>query len=407
MSVLSLLRLALRVIARNKARAFLTVLGIVIGVAAVITMVALGTGASSNVAKRIHSLGANLVIVLPGSSSTGGVKGGSGSSSNFDLDDVESLRREVGSINAIAPTNRQNAQLVSGDANWSTSVFGATPDFYKVREWHASIGTTHSPLDEVAQGKVCVLGQTVATALFGERDPLGQTVRIKKVPFRVIGVLEPKGQSPTGSDQDDAVIIPFSTFMQRLAGGSRDQVGAAYASALSADVADAAVDEMRAVLRQRHHLTDGQEDDFSLRNLRDIAKASEEIADQMTLLLGSIAGVSLLVGGIGIMNIMMVSVTERTREIGIRMAVGARGGDILAQFLVEAVVLSALGGIIGVLLGWVTARILSDTTGWPTEFDPQMAAVAFGFSAAVGVFFGFWPARKAAQLDPIDALRYE
>ncbi len=407
MSLLAFFRLALRVIARNKARAFLTVLGIVIGVAAVITMVALGTGASASVATRISSLGANLVIVLPGSSSAGGVRGGSGTNTTLGLDDVDALRREVSTITAVAPSNRQNAQLVAGDANWSSSVFGTTPEFYKVREWQAASGTTHTHLDEAAQGKVCVLGQTVASALFGERDPLGQTIRIKKVPFRVIGVLEPKGQSPTGNDQDDAVVIPFSTFMQRLAGGARDQVGSIYASAVSADLADVAVEEMRAVLRQRHHLTDAQEDDFSLRNLRDIAKASEEVADQMTILLASIAGVSLLVGGIGIMNIMMVSVTERTREIGIRMAVGARGIDILAQFLIEAVVLSAIGGVLGVLVGWLAARLLSDATGWPTEFDPQMATLAFGFSAAVGVFFGFWPARKASQLDPIDALRYE
>ena len=407
MNPFTLLRLALTVIARNKARALLTVLGIVIGVAAVITMVALGAGASSNIAGQIASLGANLIVILPGSSQIGGVKGGSGSSSTLDLADVDALRREVRTISAIAPSQRTNAQVVAGDANWSTSVTGTTPTFFRIRQWETSLGSTHSELDEAAQNKVCVLGQTVATQLFGMGSPIGATVRIKKVPFRIIGVLVVKGQSPMGNDQDDTIIIPFSTFMQRIQGGQRDQVGATYASAIQADLSGAAVDELRAVLRQRHHLRQDEDDDFALRNMADIAKASVEVSESLTILLLSVAAVSLLVGGIGIMNIMLVSVTERTREIGIRMAIGARGRDILVQFLVEAVVLSAIGGIIGVGLGWLSARILSESTGWPTAFDPQMALISFAFSAAVGVFFGFYPARKAAQLDPIEALRHE
>ncbi len=407
MSIFTLLRLAFRVIARNKARAMLTVLGIVIGVAAVIAMVALGTGAQQNIAKQIASLGSNLIILIPGTTNVAGVRGGGGSSTTVDVDDIDALRREVKSISLITPANRQQVQIVAGDANWGTTVQGTTPAFYTVRDWPVETGAQHSELDEASQNKVCVLGKTVATQLFGTDDPIDKWVRIKKVPFRVIGVLLAKGQSPMGTDQDDAVIIPFSVYRQRMAGTQRDQIQAAYAAAIDANSAQAAVDEMTAVLRQRHHLRESAEDDFSIRNLADIAAASREVSDSMTLLLGSIAGVSLLVGGIGIMNTMLVSVTERTREIGIRMAVGAKARDILVQFLVEAVVLSAIGGAIGVLFGWWVARLLSDATGWVTVFDPAVAALAFAVSGAVGVFFGFWPARRAAQLDPIDALRYE
>jgi putative ABC transport system permease protein len=407
MSVFTLLRLAFRVILRNKTRALLTVLGIVIGVAAVIAMVALGTGAQENISRQISSLGANLIILIPGTTNVAGVRGGGGSSTTVDVDDIDALRREVKSISNLAPTNRQQVQIVAGDSNWGTNIVGTTPAYYVVRDWRAEIGTEHSELDEASQNKVCVIGKTVAMQLFGTDDPIDKWVRIKKVPFRIIGVLSSKGQSPMGSDQDDTVIIPFSVFRQRMAGTQRDQIQAAYAAALDANSAQAAVDEMTAVLRQRHHLRDNAEDDFSIRNLADIAAASQEVSNSMTLLLGSIAGVSLLVGGIGIMNTMLVSVTERTREIGIRMAVGAKASDILVQFLVEAVVLSAIGGAIGVLVGWWAAKLLSDTTGWVTVFDPAVAALAFGVSAAVGVFFGFWPARRAAKLDPIDALRYE
>ena len=407
MSVFTLLRLAFRVILRNKTRALLTVLGIVIGVAAVIAMVALGTGAQQNIAKQISSLGANLIILIPGTTNVAGVRGGGGSSTTVDVDDIEALRREVKSISNLAPTNRQQVQIVAGDANWSTNVTGTTPAYYVVRDWHADIGTEHSELDEASQNKVCVIGKTVASQLFGTDDPIDKWVRIKKVPFRIIGVLTSKGQSPMGSDQDDTVLIPFSVYRQRMAGTQRDQIQSAYAAALDANSAQAAVDEMTSVLRQRHHLRDNAEDDFAIRNLADIAAASQEVANSMTFLLGSIAGVSLLVGGIGIMNTMLVSVTERTREIGIRMAVGAKSSDILVQFLVEAVVLSAIGGAIGVFFGWWAAKLLSDATGWVTVFDPAVAALAFGVSAAVGVFFGFWPARRAAKLDPIDALRYE
>ncbi len=407
MSLFTLLRLAFRVIARNKARAMLTVLGIVIGVAAVIAMVALGTGAQQNIAKQIASLGSNLIILIPGTTNVAGVRGGGGSSTTVDVDDIEALRREVKSISLIAPANRQQVQIVAGDANWGTTVQGTTPAFYTVRDWGVENGAPHSDLDEASMNKVCVLGKTVATELFGTDDPVDKWVRIKKVPFRVIGVLVAKGQSPMGTDQDDTVLIPFSVYRQRMAGTQRDQIQAAYAAAIDANSAQAAVDDMTAVLRQRHHLRESAEDDFSIRNLADIAAASREVSESMTLLLGSIAGVSLLVGGIGIMNTMLVSVTERTREIGIRMAVGAKARDILVQFLVEAVVLSAIGGAIGVAFGWWVARLLSDTTGWVTVFDPGIAALAFAVSGAVGVFFGFWPARRAARLDPIDALRYE
>ncbi len=407
MSLFTLLRLAFRVIGRNKARAALTVLGIVIGVAAVIAMVALGTGAQQNIASQIAALGSNLIIIIPGTTNVAGVRGGGGSSTTVDVEDIDALRREVKTISQIAPANRQQVQIVAGDANWGTQVQGTTPGFYSVRDWHTDQGTTHSDQDEASQNKVCVLGRTVATELFGREDPIDKWVRIKKVPFRVIGVLSSKGQSPMGSDQDDTVIIPFSVYRARMAGTQRDQIQSAYAAAIDANSAQAAVDDMTAVLRQRHHLRESADDDFSIRNLADIAAASREVSESMTLLLGSIAGVSLLVGGIGIMNTMLVSVTERTREIGIRMAVGAKARDILIQFLVEAVVLSAIGGAVGVFFGWLAARLLSDATGWVTIFDPSIAALAFAVSGAVGVFFGFWPARRAAQLDPIDALRYE
>ena len=407
MSLLTLLRLSFRVLGRNKARGLLTVLGIVIGVAAVIAMVALGTGAQQNIAQQIASLGSNLIVLMPSSNNIGGVRGGGGSMSTLMVDDIEALKRDVALVSDIAPTNRTSAQIVAGDANWSTNVQGTTPSYYRIRDWAAAIGSVHSELDEAARNKVCVLGQTVATQLFGTEDPVGQTIRIRRMPFRVLGVLTVKGQSPMGGDQDDTVIIPFNTFRQRLAGAQKDNVQFTYASTAQADDTPYAVEEMRAVLRQRHKLRDDQDDDVAVRNLQDMANASREVADSMTLLLGSIAGVSLLVGGIGIMNTMLVSVTERTREIGIRMAVGAKSWDIRVQFLVEAVVLALIGGAIGVFLGWLAAKLLSDTTGWTTVFDPKAAAVAFLVSAGVGVFFGYWPARRAAKLDPIEALRYE
>ena len=407
MGVITLFRLALSVLSRNLARALLTVLGIVIGVAAVIAMVALGTGAQQSIAGQIASLGSNLIVIMPGATNTGGVRGGTGSLSTVDVDDIRALEREVKTISAIAPGNRTSAQVVAGDANWSTQIQGTTPAFYQIRDWRAQMGTTHAEEDELSNGKVCVLGQTVARQLFGTEDPTGQWVRIKRVPMRVIGVLASKGQSPMGSDQDDVVVIPFQTYRERLAGTQRDAVMFAYAQAKDADSAADAVTEMTAVLRQRHKLKDDADDDFSIRNLADIADTAKQVTDSMTLLLGSIAGVSLLVGGIGIMNTMLVSVTERTREIGIRMAIGARSRDILLQFLVEAVVLACVGGAIGVFFGWLASLGLSSATGWTTVFDPVIAAIAFAVSGAIGIFFGFWPARRAASLDPIDALRYE
>ncbi len=407
MNPLTLLRLSLRVLARNKARGLLTVLGIVIGVAAVIAMVALGTGAQQNIAQQIASLGSNLIVLMPSSNNIGGVRGGGGSMTTLTVDDVDAVKRDVSLVADIAPTNRTNAQVVAGDANWSTSVTGTTPSYYRIRDWQPAAGSVHTELDEAARNKACVIGQTVAKQLFGTDDPVGQTIRIRRMPFRVLGVLAAKGQSPMGGDQDDVVLIPFQTYRQRIAGPQKDNVQFTYASTAQADDTPFAVEEIRAMLRQRHKLREDQEDDVAVRNLQDMANASREVADSMTLLLGSIAGVSLLVGGIGIMNTMLVSVTERTREIGIRMAVGAKSRDILVQFLVEAVVLALIGGAIGVFLGWAAAELLSDTTGWTTVFDPKAAALAFLVSAGVGVFFGFWPARRAAQLDPIEALRYE
>ena len=407
MSLFTLLRVALRLLRRNKLRSALTVLGIVIGVAAVIAMVALGRGAQSNVASQIASLGANLILVLPGATQTAGVKGAQGSSSNLTRGDIAALGREVPTISAVAPTNRVSGQIVYGDANWSTSIFGSTPAYFDVRQWKVARGATFGDGEELTAAKVCVIGQTVADNLFGDQDPIGQTVRARNVPLRVIGVLEPKGQSVMGNDQDDTVLVPLATLQQRMIGGSRETVGTALVAATGPDTIDAAMADMRAVLRQRHHLQPDDDDDFSLRNMQDIAKANAEVADVLTVLLGAVAGVSLLVGGIGVMNIMLVSVTERTREIGIRMSVGARSRDILLQFLVEAVALSTLGGALGIGIGAIAASVLQRTTGWPTLFDPQTAAVAVAVSASIGVFFGFYPARTASRLDPVEALRHE
>jgi putative ABC transport system permease protein len=410
MNPLQSTRVALRALRVNKLRSALTMLGIIIGVGAVIAMVGVGSGAQARVAEQIQSLGSNLIIVLSGSTNASGIRLGQGSQLTITEEDAAALAREIPAIQATAPSMRGNAQVVYGNLNWATGIQGVTPDYSEVREWPVAAGRFVTSEDVDGATKVVLLGQTTAQNLFGDADPLGQVVRIKKVPFTVVGLLDRKGQNSWGQDQDDVALIPLSTAKKKVLGVS--QANARSVGSISVkvrpgeDMAEAEA-QMRGLLRQRHRLQPYQDDDFTLRNLSEILQTQEESSKVMTYLLAAIASVSLLVGGIGIMNIMLVSVTERTREIGLRMAVGARGRDILMQFQVEAVTLSLIGGVIGIALGLGGSRAISQFAEWRTQVPPQAVAMAFGFAACVGIFFGFYPARKAAQLDPIEALRYE
>jgi putative ABC transport system permease protein len=403
-------RIALRSLRVNKLRSALTMLGIIIGVGAVIAMVAVGAGASARVAEQIQSLGSNLIIVLSGSVNTGGVRIGQGSQLTITEDDSAAIAREIPAVQVSAPSVRGNTQVVFGNLNWYTGVQGVTADYFEARDWSVVNGRPIGPEDVDGATKVVLLGQTTAVNLFGDLDPLGQIVRIKKVPFTVVGLLDSKGQNSWGQDQDDIVIIPISTAKKKVLGKSNSNpraVGAISVKIRAGEDMSEAEGQLRELLRQRHRLQPNQDDDFNVRNLSEILQTQEESSKVMTYLLAAIASVSLLVGGIGIMNIMLVSVTERTREIGLRMAVGARGRDILGQFLIEAVTLSLIGGVIGIAAGLGGAEALSYFAEWRTLVAPQAIALAFGFAAAVAVFFGFYPARKAARLDPIEALRYE
>jgi putative ABC transport system permease protein len=385
-------------------------LGIIIGVAAVIAMVSVGTGAQSRIEEQIRSMGSNLIVVLPGAATSGGIRWGLGSQNTLTEEDARAIALEVPAVEVAAPSVRGAAQTVFGNTNWSTVIHGVTPEYLVAREWAVASGKVFGPEDVDSAAKVAVLGETVVKNLFGDSDPLGQTIRIKKVPFTVVGVLEPKGQSAWGQDQDDTILIPIATAKKKVLGANPSNpraVGAISVRVRDAGLMEEAQLQLRDLLRQRHRLQPGQEDDFQLRVLAEIFAAQEESAQVMTRLLAAIALVSLLVGGIGIMNIMLVSVTERTREIGLRMAVGARGRDILTQFLVEAITLSALGGIVGIGLGLAASWTIASLAQWRVELSPESIGLAFGFAAVVGVFFGFYPARKAARLDPIEALRYE
>ncbi len=405
MNWLIIFKIAGRALARNTMRSALTMLGIIIGVGAVIAMVAVGQGAKAQVEAQIASIGSNLLMVFPGSTTQAGVHGGAGTVTTLTEDDALAIQKELSSVRLAAPSLRTVAQVVSADQNWSTAVTGSDPDYFAVRDWSFESGSPFTSSDVAGANKVAVLGKTVANNLFGSRDPIGQIIRIRNVPFKVIGLLSPKGQSAMGQDQDDVVIIPLSTLQKRIMGVTYIQ--AILVSANSPQETVTASEEVQQLLRQRHHILPGQDDDFSVRNMTDIASAAEASSQVMTLLLGSIASVSLIVGGIGIMNIMLVSVTERTREIGIRMAVGARGRDILLQFLVEAVVLSLSGGFLGVVLGVASSRVISVFVHWPTIISLRSVLLAVVFSITIGVFFGLYPARRAASLNPIEALRYE
>jgi putative ABC transport system permease protein len=399
------LRIALRALGRNKLRAFLTMLGIIIGVGAVIAMVAIGEGAKATIRAQIASLGTNVLIVLPGTATQGGVRTGSGGVNTLVDGDAKAMMQELSSVAFSSPTLRRPEQIVAGNLNWSTLTQGVAPEFQQIRDWQVADGRFIHEGDIESAAKVAVIGQTVVSQLFGNDDVLDSVIRIRNIPFRVVGVLAPKGQTSQGTDQDDTVIIPYTTMQKRLM--RITYVQSITVSAVSAERVQEAQEQIAALLRQRHRIGPDREDDFIIRNLSDIAEAASTSARVMAVLLGAVASISLLVGGIGIMNIMLVSVTERTREIGIRMAVGARSRDIMLQFLVEAVVMAATGGAIGILLGIGSSEVLKFWANWPTLVSPAIVGIAFLFSGAVGVFFGFYPAKQAANLDPIEALRYE
>jgi putative ABC transport system permease protein len=409
MRPLDVCRVASRALLRHKLRSFLTALGIIIGVAAVIAMVAIGEGARARVEEAFASMGTNVLIVSSGAKTASGAKAGAGSLPTLTWDDLRAIRAEIPEIRFAAPRVHATGQVVSEDHNWLTLITGTTPEMFEIRNWPARLGAILTPEDVDGGAKNVVLGQTVAERLFGaSTDPTGQTVRIQNVPFTVVGVAAQKGQSTGGSDYDDVVFIPVTTFLAKIQGSLQKYIpGTILIEVASDDVTTAIADRVAGLLRDRHGIGIGKEDDFSIKNLTETAARKEESTQALTLLLASIAAVSLLVGGIGIMNIMLVSVTERTREIGVRMAVGAKRLHILLQFLAESVALSSAGGITGVALGLMAARRMAARFGWPLLIRPEVIAVAVGFSAAVGIGFGLYPARKASRLDPILALRYE
>jgi putative ABC transport system permease protein len=404
----STIKISLRALRVNKMRSALTMLGIIIGVGAVIAMLAVGKGASQRIEAQIASMGSNLLIILPGTTTAGGVRMGAGTSPTLTIGDAEAIEKECSAVAKVAPELGGVAQVVYGNQNWSTGIRGTTPDYLDIREWSIAAGRSFNAQDVNSATKVCLLGQTVVDNLFGSINPLEQIIRIKQVPFRVIGILAPKGQSASGRDQDDTILVPVTTAQKKLFGTKfPGMVGVISVQARSSQALDAAEKQITDLLRQRHRIAVRQDNDFSVRNLTEMMQAAEQSTKVMSLLLGSIASVSLLVGGIGIMNIMLVSVTERTREIGIRMAVGAKTADIRLQFIIEALTLSLIGGVIGILIGMAGSKLVSMIAGWSTIISVLSILLAFGFSWLVGLFFGFYPAYKASLLNPIDALRYE
>ena len=404
----STFRISFRALKVNKMRSALTMLGIIIGVGAVIAMLAVGTGASKKISDQISSMGSNLLIILPGSTTAGGVRMGAGTQPTLTMGDADAIRKECPAVQDVAPVLNGVAQVVYGHQNWSTGVVGTTQSMLNVRDWPLASGRAFTGQDVTNATKVCLLGQTVVDNLFGDLDPIGQSIRIKNLPFTVIGVLAPKGQSPQGQDQDDTIYVPVTTAQKKLFGTSfPGMIRIMMIKAKSTEDLTPAENQINELLRQRHHLGSRQDNDFTVRNLTQIMQTAEQSTKVMTLLLGAIASVSLLVGGIGIMNIMLVSVTERTREIGIRMAIGAKTWDIRLQFIIEALTLSLIGGVAGIILGISGSELISIFAGWSTIISPFAIVLAFGFSGLVGIFFGFYPAYKASLLDPIDALRYE
>jgi putative ABC transport system permease protein len=408
MQILETLRTAMSSLWANKTRSLLTMLGVIIGVSAVIAMIAIGTGASSQMEGLISSMGSNMIILRPNSPRSGGVRQGAGSGATLTLSDVTAIQDECWSVLEVAPQVNVSAQLIYENRNWPSQVVGTSPGFFVIRTLEPRLGRLLDEEDDRSSAKVCVIGQTVATELFGRADPIGNAIRINKIPFEVVGVLAAKGQSSMGQDQDDTVIVPITTAQRRLVrSGLAGSVNMAFIQAREANMMDSVLSEVRALLRQRHRLDSSKDDDFELRNMTQMLESLAQSTQVMSLLLGSVASISLLVGGIGIMNIMLVSVTERTREIGIRMAIGARAWDIRLQFLLEALLLSIAGGIVGLLLGFAASKAVTAFLKWPTSVSGTAIALAVGFSGFVGIFFGFYPAWKASLLRPIDALRFE
>jgi len=407
MTLLMIIRVAFRALVRNKMRAALTMLGIIIGVSAVIAMVSIGQGASASVQAQIESIGTNLLFVSAGAQNVGGVRSGTGDTgtNTLTVEDLDAIKREVPSVSMVTPAVNARSQLVAGNMNWNTSVQGVSEQYPDIRKWTVQNGTFFTDADVRTAARVIVIGQTIADNLYPGTDAVGQTIRVLNLPFRVVGVMARKGQDQQGRDQDDTAFAPYTTVQKKVLGSPRVQI--AYVSAISQDATYTAQAQITDLLRQRHKLTDNEANDFTVRNMTDIADAANETSNTMTILLACIAGVSLLVGGIGIMNIMLVSVTERTREIGIRMAIGARSSAVRSQFLIESIVLSLTGGTIGIILGVVFSLAIPRLLGWPTLVSTMAIIGSVLFSAAVGIFFGYYPARKAAALDPIEALRYE
>jgi putative ABC transport system permease protein len=407
MTLFMIIRVAFRALVRNKMRAALTMLGIIIGVSAVIAMVSIGQGASASVQAQIESIGTNLLFVSAGAQNVGGVRSGTGDSgtNTLTVEDLDAVKREVPSVSMVTPAVNARSQLVAGNMNWNTSVQGVSEQYPDIRKWTVQSGTFFTDADVRTAARVIVIGQTLADNLYPGTDPVGQTIRVLNLPFRVVGVMARKGQDQQGRDQDDIAFAPYTTVQKKVLGSPRVQI--AYVSAVSQDATYTAQSQITDLLRQRHKLTASEGNDFTVRNMTDIADAANETSQTMTILLACIAGVSLLVGGIGIMNIMLVSVTERTREIGIRMAIGARSSAVRSQFLIESIVLSLTGGTIGIILGVVLSLVIPKLLGWPTLVSTMAIIGSVLFSAAVGIFFGYYPARKAAALDPIEALRYE
>jgi putative ABC transport system permease protein len=403
-----ILHVSLRSLRANKMRSALTTLGIVIGVAAVVAMFAIGTGANQSVTAQITSMGSNLLVVRSGSMTTGGARMGWGSSPTLTFADAEAIAEECPAVGKAAPTTAGGVQVVYGNSNWSTRAEGTTPPMLDIRNWTIASGRSFNDSEVRSSAKVCLLGQTIVTNLFGEEDPVGKIVRVKRIPMTVVGVLGRKGTNAMGSDQDDTLIIPVTTAQKRVFGSRfQGKVSSILVQAVDGNSISAAIDQVDGLLTERHRIRLDEEKDFSVMNLAEIMEAAAESTRTLSFLLAAVASISLLVGGIGIMNIMLVSVTERTREIGIRMAVGARTPDILLQFLAEAVILSVLGGLTGIALGALVSFAIGHFAGWPTVISPLSIGLAFGFSALVGIFFGYYPASKAAALDPIEALRYE
>ena len=411
MNFFAALRSALRALAANTLRSILTMLGIIIGVAAVITMIAVGSGATERVQAQMKGLGSNIMLVLPGGVSQAGVRLGAQTRQRLTEEDALAISIEIAEVQVAAPTTRTSGQVVGGNTNWGTTIFGVNNDYLEARDWSLVSGRLFDPAELAGSAKVAWMGQTVAREIFGEQDPVDQVVRVRGVPMKIIGVLAKKGQNSMGQDQDDALMIPISTLRNRIWGGDATsrlkRVGSIMVKVREGQSMKGVEDSVKDLLRQRFKVPVGVEDPFQVRNLTEILQAQEESSRIMTLLLAAVAGISLVIGGIGIMNIMLVSVTERTREIGLRMAVGARGKDILAQFLIEAVTLSIIGGALGVLLGAGSTWAVGNFAGWQVSMSAASIVLAVGFSALVGIFFGFYPAHRASKLLPIQALRYE